>query len=143
MTTILKNSAPPMVGRDEGSARRRALKLHKGPGRLTRTTRREWTLMLWASAVTHAREFLIQAQQHRRPRSGGAHEERPLLGRAGPEVLCPSHGQGKEGRRMRPLSKQRGEDIAIAIMVCGLVLILGMLGGAFFIVAREALKCLP
>lgn len=62
MTTILKNSAPPMVGRDEGSARRRALKLRKGPGRLTRTTRREWTLMLWASAVTHAREFLIRAQ---------------------------------------------------------------------------------
>lgn len=44
---------------------------------------------------------------------------------------------------MRPLSQQRGEDIAIAIMVSGLVLILGMLGGSFFIVAREALRCLP
>lgn len=54
-TTMTPGAAP-------AQARRRREKLRKGPGRLTRTTRREWRLMLFAAAVTNAKDGLLRAK---------------------------------------------------------------------------------
>lgn len=47
----------------KATRKKKQARLHKGPGRLLpRTTMREWTLMLYAAAVTNARDCLIRAK---------------------------------------------------------------------------------